>query len=112
MSYGICSIGFMLVFGGLIYGSALMHVSAHWIVMGGIILLGMGILTGVKATHQRIRRESDSCAGVHSGIYHLIGGLADNMIPLRKVGTRAALTADWFGQRDRAGSEPHSKGSA
>jgi hypothetical protein len=111
MSYGTYSIGFMLVFGGLIYGSPLMHVPAHWIVVGGIILLGIGILTGAKTTHQRIRRDSNSCAGVHSGIFHLIGGLADKMLPLREVGTRAALTADWFGERDCShGSRPPLEG--
>jgi hypothetical protein len=111
MSHGIYSIGFMLVFGGLIYSSPLMHVPAHRIIVEGIILLGMGILTGAKTTHQRIRRDSDSCDGVHLGILHLIGGLADKMLPLRKVGTRAALTADLFGEENRSnGSRPPLEG--
>ena len=38
---------------GLIYGAHLMHVPTHWIVVGAIVLLGLGILTGVKATRQR-----------------------------------------------------------
>jgi hypothetical protein len=53
MSFGIYSIGFVLVIGGLIYGAYLMHVPAHWIAVGAIILLGLGILTGVKATRQK-----------------------------------------------------------
>jgi hypothetical protein len=53
MSFGIYSIGFVLVISGLIYGAHLMHVPTHWIVVGAIILLGMGILTGVKATRQK-----------------------------------------------------------
>jgi hypothetical protein len=53
MSFGIYSIGFVLVIGGLIYGAYLMHVPAHWIVVGAIILLGLGILAGVKATRQK-----------------------------------------------------------
>jgi hypothetical protein len=53
MSFGIYSIGFVLVIGGLIYGAHLMHVPTHWIVVGAIILLGMGILTGVKATRHK-----------------------------------------------------------
>ena len=54
MSFGIYFIGFMFVFGGLIYGSPLMHVPTHWIVVGGIILLCMGILTGgAKAKLQK-----------------------------------------------------------
>jgi hypothetical protein len=39
--------------GGLIYGASLMHVPTHWIVAGAVILLGIGILSGVKATRQK-----------------------------------------------------------
>jgi hypothetical protein len=53
MSFGIYSIGFLLVIGGLIYGAHLMHVPAHWIAVGAIVLLGLGVLTGVKATRQK-----------------------------------------------------------
>jgi hypothetical protein len=53
MSFGLYSIGSALVIGGLIYGAYLLHVPAHWIVVGAIILLGLGVLTGVKATRQR-----------------------------------------------------------
>jgi hypothetical protein len=53
MSFGLYSIGFVLVITGLIYGAHLMHVAAHWIVVGAIVLLGLGVLTGVKATRQK-----------------------------------------------------------
>ena len=53
MSFGIYCVGFVLVIGGLIYGAYLMHVPAHWIAVGAIVLLGLGILTGVKATRQK-----------------------------------------------------------
>ena len=53
MSFIIYSIGSVLVIGGLIYGAYLIHVPAHWIVVGAIILLGLGILAGVKATRQK-----------------------------------------------------------
>ena len=53
MSFGLYSIGFVLMIGGLIYGAHLLHVPAHWIVVGAIILLGLGVLTGVKATRQK-----------------------------------------------------------
>ena len=53
MSFGLYSIGFALVIGGLIYAAYLMHVPAHWIVVGAIVLLGLGVLTGVKATRQK-----------------------------------------------------------
>jgi hypothetical protein len=53
MSFGIYAAGYVLVIGGLIYGAHLMHVPPHWIVVGAIVLLGLGILSGVKATRQR-----------------------------------------------------------
>jgi hypothetical protein len=53
MSFGIYSIGFAIVIGGLIYAAYLIHVPAHWIAVGAVILLGVGILSGVKATRQK-----------------------------------------------------------
>ncbi len=53
MSFGIYAIGFVIMLGGLIYGAHLMHMPAHWIAVGAIVLLGVGILSGVKATRQK-----------------------------------------------------------
>jgi hypothetical protein len=53
MSFTIYITGFVIVVIGLIYGAALVHVPVHWIVVGGIVLVGVGILTGVKATRQK-----------------------------------------------------------
>lgn len=53
MSFGLYAMGFAILIGGLIYGAYLAHVPAHWIVVGAIVLLGVGILTGVKATRQK-----------------------------------------------------------
>jgi hypothetical protein len=53
MSFGIYAIGFAIMIGGLIYGAHLMHVPAHWIAVGAIVLLGIGTLSGVKATRQK-----------------------------------------------------------
>jgi len=52
MSFGIYSIGFAIMIGGLIYAAYLIHVPDHWIAVGAVILLGVGILSGVKATRQ------------------------------------------------------------
>ena len=43
----------MIVICGLAYGAVLMHVATHWIVVGGIVLTGLAIVTGVKATRSR-----------------------------------------------------------
>jgi hypothetical protein len=53
MSFGLYAIGFVILIGGLIYGANLLHLPGAWIAVGSIILLGFGILTGVKATRQR-----------------------------------------------------------
>jgi len=53
MSFGIYIVGFMILIGGLIYGAVMLHVAPHWIAVGAIVLMGLAILTGVKATRQR-----------------------------------------------------------
>jgi hypothetical protein len=53
MSFGLYSIGFAIVIGGLIYAAALMHIPARWIVVGAVVMLGVGILSAVKATRQK-----------------------------------------------------------
>ena len=53
MSFGIYLTGFVVVIAGLVYGARLMHVPMHWIVVGALVLVGVGILTGVKATRQK-----------------------------------------------------------
>ncbi len=53
MSFVIYIIGFIIVVVGLIYGGVLLHMPGHWIVVGALVLTGVGILTGVKATRQK-----------------------------------------------------------
>jgi sulfite exporter TauE/SafE len=53
MSFGLYASGFAIVICGLIYAAYLIHMPAHWIVVGAVVLLGFGILTGVKATRQK-----------------------------------------------------------
>lgn len=53
MSFGLYAIGFAILIGGLIYAAYLVHIPAHWIVVGAIVLLGVGILSAVKATRQK-----------------------------------------------------------
>jgi hypothetical protein len=53
MSFGLYTVGFAIVIAGLIYGAHLMHMPAHWIAVGAIVLIGLGILNGVKVTRQK-----------------------------------------------------------
>jgi hypothetical protein len=53
MSFGLYAMGFAILIGGLIYGAHLLRMPTHWIVVGAIVMLGIGILSGVKATRQK-----------------------------------------------------------
>jgi hypothetical protein len=53
VSFSIYIVGFLIVIGGLIYGASMLHVPSHWIVVGAVVLTGLGILSGVKATRQK-----------------------------------------------------------
>jgi hypothetical protein len=53
MSFGLYAMGYTIMIGGLIYAAHLVHMPTHWIVVGAIVLLGLGILSGVKATRQK-----------------------------------------------------------
>jgi len=53
MSFGLYVVGYLIVIGGLTYGATLMHVPAHWIVAGAVVLAGLGIVTGVKNTRTK-----------------------------------------------------------
>jgi hypothetical protein len=53
MSFGLYTLGFAILIGGLIYAAHLLHVPMHWIAVGTIVLVGIGILSGVKATRQK-----------------------------------------------------------
>lgn len=53
MSFGLYSMGYAFVICGLVYGAYLMHIPGRWILTGAIVLLGVGILSGVKATRQK-----------------------------------------------------------
>ncbi|MGB6745357.1 MAG: hypothetical protein WBE38_17055 [Terracidiphilus sp.] len=53
MSFGLYAAGFAIVIGGLIYAAHLVHVPTPWIEVGAIVMIGMGIVSAVKATRQK-----------------------------------------------------------
>ena len=53
MSFALYVIGFVIVTGGLIYGAVLLHVPQHWILVLAVVLVGLGIVTGVTSTRQK-----------------------------------------------------------
>jgi hypothetical protein len=53
MSFGIYAAGYAIVIVGLVYVAHLMHVPSHWILAGAIVMIGIGILSAVKATRPK-----------------------------------------------------------
>ena len=53
MSFGLYAAGFAIMICGLIYGAHLLHVPTHWIAVFAIVLVGAGILSGVKNTRPK-----------------------------------------------------------
>jgi len=53
MSFALYIVGFVILICGLAYGAVLMHIPQHWIAVGVVVLVGLGILTGVTNTRQR-----------------------------------------------------------
>jgi hypothetical protein len=53
MTFSIYIIGFLIFISGLVYGAILLNVPEQWIAVGAVLLLGLGILTGAKATRQK-----------------------------------------------------------
>jgi hypothetical protein len=53
MSFGIYAAGYAIVIVGLIYVAHLMHMPSHWILAGAIVMVGIGLLSAVKATRPK-----------------------------------------------------------
>jgi hypothetical protein len=53
MSFGIYAAGFAILIGGLVYAAHLVHMPTHWIIVGAVVMVGLGILSAVKSTRQR-----------------------------------------------------------
>jgi hypothetical protein len=53
MSFGIYIAGFAILIGGLAYAAHLVHLPAHWILVGAVVMIGAGIMSAVKATRQK-----------------------------------------------------------
>ena len=53
MSFAIYIVGFLIFIGGLVYAAVLLNVAPQWIAVGAIVLVGLSVLTGVKATRQK-----------------------------------------------------------
>ncbi len=50
MSFGIYAVGYLILIVGVAYLAHLMHIPQAYIVAIAIILLGIGVVTGVQST--------------------------------------------------------------
>ena len=53
MSFGIYAAGFAILIAGLAYAAHLVRMPTQWIVVGAVVMVGIGILSAVKATRQK-----------------------------------------------------------
>jgi len=53
MSFGIYAVGYLILIIGVAYLAHLMHVPETYIVAVAIILLGIGVVTGVQSTRNK-----------------------------------------------------------
>ncbi len=53
MSFGLYVAGFVVMIIGLALGAYYLHIPAHWIGTGVVVLVGFGILSGVAATRHK-----------------------------------------------------------
>jgi hypothetical protein len=53
MSFGIYAVGYLILLAGVSYLAHLMHVPQHYIVAIAVIMLGIGVVTGVQNTRQK-----------------------------------------------------------
>ena len=53
MSFALYALGYLVLIGGVAYLAHLMHIPQTWIVAIVIIMLGIGIVTGVTSTRSK-----------------------------------------------------------
>ncbi len=53
MSFALYSIGYLILIGGICYLAHLVHIPNAYIVAIGLIMLGIGVVTGVENTRQK-----------------------------------------------------------
>jgi hypothetical protein len=58
MSFAIYLVGFIILLGGVIWGMSVAGLPSIWIGVVALILLGLGIITGVSQTRSKDPPES------------------------------------------------------
>ncbi len=53
MSFGLYALGYLILIAGVAYLAHLMHIPPHYIAAIAVIMLGIGVVTGVQTTRQK-----------------------------------------------------------
>jgi hypothetical protein len=53
MSFGLYALGYLILIAGVAYLAHLIHIPSHYIVAMAVIMLGIGVVTGVQSTRQK-----------------------------------------------------------
>jgi hypothetical protein len=53
MSFGLYALGYLILIAGVAYLAHLIHIPTHYIVAIAVIMLGIGVVTGVQSTRQK-----------------------------------------------------------
>lgn len=53
MSFGLYILGYVILIAGLALGAYYMHIPPHWVAVGVLVLVGMGVASGVAKTRQK-----------------------------------------------------------
>jgi hypothetical protein len=53
MSFGLYLIGFLLLVAGIAYGLTLMNVPGQWVAIAVVVMMGLGIVSGVSRTRMK-----------------------------------------------------------
>lgn len=53
MSFGLYILGYIILIIGLGLGAYYMHIPARWVTVGVLVLIGIGIASGVAKTRQK-----------------------------------------------------------
>lgn len=57
-SFTLYAIGFLIFIGGLAYAAVLVGIPIEWIATGAVILIGIGMISGVSRTRRKDAPES------------------------------------------------------
>ncbi|MET0546391.1 MAG: hypothetical protein ABWZ40_08775 [Caulobacterales bacterium] len=52
-SFGLFAAGYIVLMAGIIYAAVLFDIPREWIIAGGLVLLGLGVMKAVSKTKPR-----------------------------------------------------------